>query len=144
MVELIQSAEHGRIPSPPRADIQIGHVLPSDPRNGYQYYEQEREMSVWFEVLKPRLYVTKSSPTPTIINEPGRSPVKVRASDIAKFGTKAERATTLCTYAQRPPASKEQTTETKIAKHSNGLKKHKRGETKICHRHNTSGFFRKL
>ena len=48
MVELIQSAEHHRIPSPPRADIQIGSVSPSDPRNRYQDYEQEREISVWY------------------------------------------------------------------------------------------------
>ena len=143
MVELIQSAEHNRIPSPPRADIQIGHVLTSDPGNRYQDYVQEREMPEWYEVLKPGAYVTKPSPTTSIIKEPGRSPVKVRDSDIAKFGTKAERATTLCNYA-RPPGPKEQTTETKIAKSSNGLKKHKRGETKIRHRHNTRGFFRKL
>ena len=38
------------------------------------------------------------------------------------------------TYEQRRPAPHEQTTETKIAKHDNDLKKHKRGETKIRHR----------
>ena len=53
---------------------------------------------------------------------------------MAKFGTKAERATNLGTYAQRRPATYEQTTETKIAKHSNDLKKQKRGENKIRHR----------
>ena len=79
--------------------------------------------------------MTKSSPTTTIINEPGRSPVKVRDSDLAKFGTKAERSTNLWTYAQGRPAPYEQTTETKIAKHSNDLKKQNRGEIKIRHRH---------
>ena len=85
------------------------------------------------EVLKPGSYVTKSSSTTTIINEPGRSPVKIRDSDLAKFGTQAKRATNLWTYAQCRPAPYEQTTETKIAKHSNDLKKQKRGEVKIRH-----------
>ena len=61
--------------------------------------------------------------------------MKIRDSDFAKFGTKAERSTNLWTYAQRRPAPYEQTTETKIAKHSNDLKKQKRGEIKIRHRH---------
>ena len=59
--------------------------------------------------------------------------MKVRDSDLAKFGTKAERSTNLWTYAQRRPALYEQTTETKIAKHSNDLTKQKRGEIKIRH-----------
>ena len=45
-----------------------------------------------------------------------------------------ERATNLWTYAQRRPASYEQANEAKIAKHSNDLKKQKRGEIKIRHR----------
>ena len=61
--------------------------------------------------------------------------MKVRDSDLAKFGTKAERLTNLWTYANWRPAPYELTTETKIAKHSNDLKKQKRGETKIRHRH---------
>ena len=79
--------------------------------------------------------MTKSSSTTTISKEPGRFPVKVCDSDLAKFGTKAERSTNLWTYAQRRPAPYEQTTETKIAKHSNDLKKQKRGEIKIRDRH---------
>ena len=61
--------------------------------------------------------------------------MKVRDSDLAKFGTKAERSTNLWAYAQRRPAPFEQTTETKIAKHSNDVKRQKRGEIKIRHRH---------
>ena len=53
-----------------------------------------------YEFLKTESHVTKSSPTTTFINEPGRSPVKVRDSDFAKIGTKAKRATNLWTYAQ--------------------------------------------
>ena len=95
----------------------------------------KRQLAGLYEVLKPGSFVTKSSPTTTIINEPGRSPVKVRDSDLAKFGTKAVRSTNLWAYAQRRPAPYEQTTETKIAKHSNDVKRQKRGEIKIRHRH---------
>ena len=48
----------------------------------------KKHLAGLYEVLKPGSYVTKSSPTTTIINEPGRSPVKVRDSYPAKFGTK--------------------------------------------------------
>ena len=94
----------------------------------------KRRLAGLYEVLKPGSFVTKSSPTTTIINEPGRPPVKVRDSDLAKFGTRAERSTNLWTYAKRRPAPYEQTTETKIPKHGNDLKKRKRGEKKIRHR----------
>ena len=87
----------------------------------------KRQLAGLYEVLKPGSLVTKSSPPTTIINEPGRSPVKFRDSDLAKSGTKAERSTNLWTYAQQRPAPYEQTTEAKIAKHSNDLKK-RRGE----------------
>ena len=70
----------------------------------------------------------------TIINEPGRSPVIVRDSDSAKFGTKTEQSTNLWMYAQRRPAPYEQSTETKIKKQSNDLKRQKRGEINIHHR----------
>ena len=94
----------------------------------------KRQLAGLYEVLKPGSFVTKSSPTTTIINEPGRVPVKVRDSDLAKFGKKAERSTNLWVYAQRRPAPYKKTTELKIAKHSNDLKKQKRGEIKIRHR----------
>ena len=55
----------------------------------------KRQLAGLYEVLKPGSFVTKSSPTTTIINEPGRSPVKVRDSDLVKLGTKAERSTNL-------------------------------------------------
>ena len=41
----------------------------------------KRQLAGLYEVLKPGSYVTKSSPTTTIINEPGRAPVKVRDSE---------------------------------------------------------------
>ena len=103
--------------------VKLARKLPNKKR-------AKRQLAGLYEVLKPGSFVTKSSPTTTIINEPGRSPVKVRDSDLAKFGTKAERSTNLWVYAQRPPAPYEKTTESKIAKHSNDLKKQKRGRNK--------------
>ena len=59
----------------------------------------KRQLAGLYEVLKPRSFVTKSSPTTTTINEPGRAPVKVLDSDLAQFGTRAERSTNIWTYA---------------------------------------------
>ena len=47
VVELIQNAEQNRIPSPPRQDIQIGHVSHPDLCIRYHDYEQKGEMLVW-------------------------------------------------------------------------------------------------
>ena len=105
-------------------NIKLARELPNRTR-------AKRQLARLYEVLQPGSFVTKSSPTTTIIYEPGQSPVKVRDSDLAKFGTKAERSTNLWAYAQRRPAPYEQTTETKIAKLSNDLKKQKRREIKI-------------
>ena len=123
---------HPKISNPiPRTEasfnIKLARKLPNKKR-------AKGQLAGLYEVLKPGSYVTKSSPTTTIINEPGRAPVKVRDSDLAKFGTKAVRANNMWTYAQRRPTPYERTTETKIAKHSNELKKQKRGEIKIRHR----------
>ena len=107
--------------------VKLARKLPNKKRG-------KRQLAGLYQVLKPGSLVTKSSPTTIIINEPGRSPVKVRDSDLAKFGTKEEKSTNLWMYAQRRPAPYEQTTATKIAKHSNYLKRQKRGETKIRHR----------
>ena len=71
----------------------------------------KKQLAGLYEVFKPREFLRKSSPTTTMINEPVRSPVKVRDSDIATFGTKSELATNSWIYAQRRPALYEQTTE---------------------------------
>ena len=68
--------------------VKLARKLPNKKR-------AKSQLAGLYEVLKPGSFVTKSSPTTTIINEPGRSPVKVRDSDLAKFGTKAERSTIL-------------------------------------------------
>ena len=65
---------------------------------------------------------------------PGVPEVSVRNSDIAKFGTRAERNTELCQYAQRRPLPYEKTTEEKIAHHTKDLQRKYRGEIKIRHR----------
>ena len=121
-------------------NIKLAQKLPSKKR-------AKRQLAGLYEVLKPGSYVTKSSTTTTIINEPGRAPLKVRDSDLAQFGTKAERATNLWTYAQRRQTSYEQTTETKIAKHSNDLKKKEEGRNQnksLTTRHHISSFICKF
>ena len=90
---------HPKITNPiPRTEkslnVKLARKLPIKKR-------AKRQLAGLYEVLKQGSFVTKSSPTTTIINEPGRSPVKVRDSDLAKFGTKAERSTNLWAYAQR-------------------------------------------
>ena len=119
---------HPKISNPiPRTEgflkVKLERKLPNKKR-------AKKELAGLYEVLEPGSYVTKSSPTTTITNEHGQSPAKVRDSDLAKFGTKAERATQFWTYAQHRPAPYKDTTETKIAKHSNDLKKQKRLKTK--------------
>ena len=86
---------HPKILNPiPRTEaslnIKLAKKLPNKKR-------AKTQLAGLYEVLKPGSYLTESSPTTTIINEPGRAPVKIRDSDLAKFGTKAERATNLWT-----------------------------------------------
>ena len=64
--------------------VKLARKLPNKKR-------AKRQLAGLYEVLQPGSFVTKSSPKTTIINEPGRSPVKVRGIDLAKFGTKAKR-----------------------------------------------------
>ena len=64
--------------------VKLARKLPNKKR-------AKRQLAGLYEVLKPGSFVKKSSPTTTIINETGRSPVKIRNIDLAKFGTKAER-----------------------------------------------------
>ena len=65
--------------------IKLARKLPNNKR-------AKRQLAgIYDEVLKPGSFVTKSFPTTTIINEPRRSPVKVRDSNLANLGTKAEK-----------------------------------------------------
>ena len=67
-----------------------------------------------------------------MINEPGKREVTIRNSDLAKFGTKAEKQKTdLKYYAERrPKAPTEITTEELIIKHARDAKKKIEGEKK--------------
>ena len=59
----------------------------------------------------------KVSPTISVIKEPNRQEVRVRNSDIAKFGTRAVRDTDLSQYIERRPKKiNEKTIEQKIYK----------------------------
>ena len=71
-------------------NVKLARKLPNKKR-------VKRQLAGLYEVLKPGSIVTKSSPTTTLINEPGRPPVKVRDSDLAKFGTEAKKSTNLWT-----------------------------------------------
>ena len=70
-----------------------------------------------YEVLAPGSTVCKVSPTTSVIKEPNRQEVRVGNSDIAKFGTRAERDTDLTQYIERRPKKiSEKTIEQKIHK----------------------------
>ena len=49
-------------------NVKLARKLPSKKR-------AKRQLAGLYEVLQPGSFVTKSSPTKTIINEPGQSPV---------------------------------------------------------------------
>ena len=94
----------------------------------------KRDLRGLWETLAPGSTVVRTSDTTTVIKEPGVPENSVRNSDIAKFGTRAERNTNLWQYAQRRPLPYEKTTEEKFAQHTKDLKKKFRGEIKIRHR----------
>ena len=93
----------------------------------------KKDLQGLWETLLPGSTVVRTSPTTTVIKEPGVPEVKVRNSNIAKFGTQAERTTELWQYAQRRPLPYNKTTEEKISQHTKDLKKKYRGEIKIRH-----------
>ena len=61
----------------------------------------KRDLRGLWETLAPGSTVVRTSDTTTVIKEPGVPEVRVRNSDFAKFGTRAERNTDLLQYAQR-------------------------------------------
>ena len=87
-----------------------------------------------WDTLAPRSTVVRTSPTSTLIKEPGAPEVKVRNSDIAKISTKTERNTDLRQYAQRRPLPCDKTTEVKIAQQTKELNKKYRGDINTRHR----------
>ena len=64
---------------------------------------QKKNLDGLDEVLAPRSTVGKASPITIVIKEPNRPEVRVRNSDIAKFGTRNETDTELGQYFDREP-----------------------------------------
>ena len=91
----------------------------------------KRDLHGLWETFTPGSTVVRTSDTTTVIKEPGFPEVLVRNSDIAKFGTRAERNTDIWQYAQRRPLPYEKTTEGKISQHPKELKRKFCGEIKI-------------
>ena len=76
--------------------------------------------------------VGKVKPTTSVIKEPNRQEVRVRNSDIAKFGTKAEHDSDHGQYIERRPNKiYEKTVEQKILKHRRDLVRKNLGDKKI-------------
>ena len=59
----------------------------------------KKQLQGLWETLAPGSTVVRTLPTTTLIKEPGVPEVRVRNSDIAKFGTPAERNIDLWQYA---------------------------------------------
>ena len=95
--------------------------------------QSKRDLRRLWETLAPDSIAIRTFPTTTAIKEPGVPELKVRNSDIAKFGTRAKRNTKLWQGAQRRPLPYDKTTEEKL-QHSKELKKKYRGDIKIRHR----------
>ena len=98
------------------------------------FERSKKDLRGLWETLAPGSTVVRTSPTTTVIREPGVPEVNVLNSDIAEFETRAERNTEHWQYAQRRLLPYDRTTEEKIPQHSKDLKKKYRGEIKIRHR----------
>ena len=59
-------------------------------RKLHENQRQKKNLDGLYEVLAPGSTVCKVSPRTSVIEEPNRQEVRVRNSDIAKFGTRAE------------------------------------------------------
>ena len=98
----------------------------------HESQRQKKNLDGLYEVLAPGSTVCKVSPTTSVIKEPHNQEVRVRNSDIAKFGTWAERDTDLAQYIERRPKKiNEQTIEHKIYKHKRDLIRNNTGDKKI-------------
>ena len=91
----------------------------------------KRDLWGLWETLAPGSTDVRTSDTTTVTKEPGVPEVCVRKSDIAKFGTSAERNTDLWEYAKCRPLAYEKTTEEKISLHTKELKKNSVGKSKF-------------
>ena len=88
-----------------------------------------------YDVLAPGSSVIKTTENTSVIKEQGKREVTIRNSDLAKFGTKAERETDLQIYAnRRPKIPTGKTTEEMIHHHAKELRKKLEGGKKMKHR----------
>ena len=95
----------------------------------HENQRQKKNLDGLYEVLAPGSTVCKISPTTSVIKEPYKPEVRVRNSDIAKFGTRAERETELTQYIERRPKKiNEKTLEQKIQQHKRDLFRKNTGE----------------
>ena len=98
----------------------------------HENQRQKKNLDGIYEVLAPGSTVCKLSPTTSVIKEPHKQEVRVRNSNIAKFGTRAERDTDLMQYTERRPKKiNEKTIEQKIQKHKRDLIRKNTGDKKI-------------
>ena len=63
----------------------------------------KKTLDGFYDVLAPSSSVIKTNEHTSVIKEPGKRDVTIRNSNLAKFGTKAERETELKVYADRRP-----------------------------------------
>ena len=85
-----------------------------------------------YEVLAPGSSVIKTDAFTSVIEEPGKGEVTVRNSDLAKFGTKAERLRDLQFYAnRRPKVPSGKITEDLINQHAREARKKLEGNKKM-------------
>ena len=104
-------------------------------RKLHENQRQKENLDGHYEVLAPGSTVCKVSPTTSVIKEPHKQEVRVRNSDIAKFGTRAERDTDLAQCIERRTEKiNEKTIEHKIYKHKRDLIRKNTGDKKIKRR----------
>ena len=85
--------------------------------------------------MAPGSSVVKTDTNTSVIKEPGKRDVTIRNSDLAKFGTKAERQTELQVYANRRPKTPTgKTTEDLISHNAKELRKKLEGGKRMKHR----------
>ena len=101
-------------------------------RKIYDKQRQRKNLDGSYKVLAAGSTVCKVSPTTSVFKEPNTKEERVRNSDIAKFGTKAERDSNLGQYIERRPTKiYEKTVEQKIVKHRRDLVRKNLGDKKI-------------
>ena len=100
-----------------------------------QIKRSKKSLDGLYDVLAPGSSVIKTTENTSVIKEPGKREVTIRNSDLAKFGTKAERETDLQIYAnRRPKLPTGKTTEEIIHHHAKELRKKLEGGKKMKHR----------